>query len=371
MADLLNEKMKLSHRLQGVVNALADEITEILSEAADDVTGKILVLEAKAEQTESLVRRKKYLEKQKAEIGRVLGEVYQDIGQTIKDRAIETGQAALEIADAMLSKVIPARFNIQLGVPHLDKKRVIAWFESSQIDGLFFNDWLKKLEENAAARIIRESRLAMISGDDRRLAAKRIQKALNTGRKSAGGLAQNAIRQAYNWAEREYLIENEQMLRGLRFIAELDRRTTPICRSLDGKVFKIADCPLPPLHWRCRSSIEPVFKNVQLERYLAREEKSIRIARIDTKPRTVHHRDGTTSTKYEKLRVKFPPARQNYNQWMTSMVKSSNPADVAFAKEVLGPARFDLVKSDKLKMNQLYYAGKLRTIKQLKELMKQ
>jgi hypothetical protein len=56
---------------------------------------------------------------------------------------------------------------------------------------------------------------------------------------------------------------------------------------------------------------------------------------------------------------------------MTSMVKSSNPADVAFAKEVLGPTRFDLLKFGKLKMNQLYYAGKLRTIKQLKELMKQ
>ena len=52
------------------------------------------------------------------------------------------------------------------------------------------------------------------------------------------------------------------------------------------------------------------------------------------------------------------------------MVKSSNPADVVFAKEALGPARFDLVKSGKLKMTQLYYAGKLRTIKQLKELMK-
>jgi SPP1 gp7 family putative phage head morphogenesis protein len=327
------------------------------------------VLEAKAEQTESLIRRKKYLEKQKAEIEKVLSSVYADIDKTIKDKSIETAQASPEIADAILKKVIPARFNIQLGVPYLDKKRVIAWFESSQIDGLFFNDWLKKLEGNTAARIVRESRLAMISGD-RKTAAKRIQEALNIGRKSAEGLAQNAIRQAYNWAEREYLIENKQMLRGLRFVAELDRRTSPICRSLDGKVFKIADCPLPPLHWKCRSHVNPVFKNVQLERYLARADQNIRIARIDTKPRTVHHWDGTTSTKYEKLRVKHPSARQNYNQWLTSMIKSSDPRDVAFAKEVLGPSRFKLVSSGKLKMNSLYYAGKLRTIKELKRLMK-
>lgn len=370
MAELFNEKMKLSHRLQGVVNALGDEIADVLKEAADIVTGKILVLESKAEETESLVRRKKYLEQQKAEIAKVLDEVYRDIGDTIKDKAIETGKAAPEIADAMLSKVIPARFKIQLGVPHLDKKRMIEWFESSQIEGLFFNDWLKKLEDNTAARIIRESRLAMITGD-RRSAVKRIQEALNTGRHSAYALADTAIRQAHNWAEHEYHLENAERLKGLRYQVELDRSSCPQCIPKDNRVYRVKDAPQPPLHLRCRCFLTPVFKNVELERYLAREEKSIRIARIETDARKVHHRDGTKSTKYEKLRVQHPQERINYNQWMTSMVKSSNPADVAFAKEVLGPSRFKLVAGGKLKMNQLYYSGKLRTIKQLKELMQQ
>jgi len=269
MADLLNEKMKLSHRLQGVVNALADEITEILSEAADDVTGKILVLEAKAEQTESLVRRKKYLEQQKAEIEKVLDEVYRDVGQTIKNRSIETAQAAPEIADTMLSKVIPARFNIQLGVPHLDKKRVIAWFESSQIDGLFFNDYLKKLESNTAARIIRESRLAMIGRESRKTAAKRVQDALNTGRHSAYTLADTAIRQAHNWAEREYLLENAERLKGLRYQAELDRRTCPQCIPKDNRVYPLKDAPQPPLHLRCRCFLTPVFFSNYIEPFNA------------------------------------------------------------------------------------------------------
>jgi SPP1 gp7 family putative phage head morphogenesis protein len=210
----------------------------------------------------------------------------------------------------------------------------------------------------------------MIGGESRKTAAKRVQEALNTGRHSAYALADTAIRQAHNWAEREYHLENAERLKGLRFQAELDRRTCPQCIPKDNRVYRVKDAPRPPLHLRCRCFLTPVFKNVQLERYLARADQNIRIARIDTKPRTVHHRDGTTSTKYEKLRVKFPPARQNYNQWLTSMIKSSDPHDVAFAKEILGPSRFDLVKSGKLKMNQLYYAGKLRTIKQLKELMK-
>ena len=53
-----------------------------------------------------------------------------------------------------------------------------------------------------------------------------------------------------------------------------------------------------------------------------------------------------------------------------SLVNSSNRADRAFAREALGKTRFELVKSGKLKIESLYYNGKLRSIKELKRLMK-
>ena len=130
------------------------------------------------------------------------------------------------------------------------------------------------------------------------------------------------------------------------------------------------NAPQPPLHMRCRCFTLPVFKYEALNRYLDEEEKNVRIARIDTDARTVHHRDGTTSTEYQTLRVQFPHAKVSYTEWMQGMAKSKNPADAAFAREALGPARFDLVRSGKLKLSSLYYGGKLRTIKELKELMK-
>ena len=44
-----------------------------------------------------------------------------------------------------------------------------------------------------------------------------------------------------------------------RFIATLDNRTTPLCRSKDGEVFAVDDAEpgtnMPPLHPRCRSII--------------------------------------------------------------------------------------------------------------------
>lgn len=38
-----------------------------------------------------------------------------------------------------------------------------------------------------------------------------------------------------------------------RWVSVLDNRTTPICRSLDGKLFLIGMGPHPPIHFRCRS----------------------------------------------------------------------------------------------------------------------
>ena len=173
-----------------------DEITETLAEASDRVTARILLFESKAGETESLIRRRRYLEAQKAEIEKVLGEVYTDIGQTIKDKSVEVGQAGAGIQAEIIKKVVPARLSVEMGVPHLSKKRVLLWFESSQIEGTFFPDFLKKLEANTAARIIKESRLALISGETEKTAAKRIQQALEIGRHSAQALAETCIRQA-------------------------------------------------------------------------------------------------------------------------------------------------------------------------------
>jgi hypothetical protein len=106
--------------------------------------------------------------------------------------------------------------------------------------------------------------------------------------------------------------------------------------------------------------IEPIFDGTTVE--------GRRIARKETQARTVKHRDGSRSTKYEKLDVDHVPEGMNYRQWVQSLADSKNPKDVSFAREMLGPTRFDMVKSGKLQVDNLYYAGKLRTIKELKSL---
>lgn len=54
------------------------------------------------------------------------------------------------------------------------------------------------------------------------------------------------------------------------FVATLDRRTSEICQSMDGKVFKTSEIEIgvnaPPLHSRCRSVLVPYFEDNITER---------------------------------------------------------------------------------------------------------
>lgn len=361
-----DERTKLEHRLEGLTKGLGDDLTKSFENALSEVSGKITALEAKAEQTESLIKKKKYLKAQREAIEIVLSDIYRDIGDTIMAQAIELAQEAPSIVDTMVKKIIPAGLEIELGVPVLDKKRIISMFESFNIEGLNLNQWLSKIEANAAQRIIKASKDSFVLNESRRESAKRLQGALDVSRKSAEGLAHNAVHQAWNFAEMEYFKESQQRLKGFRFMAELDRKTTPLCVSLDGRIFSVSEAPKPPLHWKCRSSLHPIFKNQELNKIF---DKGSRVSRQDTGGRWVNHRDGTRSTKYEKLRSKKVSNKKNYRDWMQDLVNSNDPKDRAFAKEALGKKRFELVSKGKLNVDSLYYDGKLRTVKQLKELM--
>ncbi len=358
MPDLWTQKYIFQHRLTGLVNGIDEEIAKILEGALEKVSAKIANLVLKADETESLVRKKRYLEKQREQISKVLSEIYSDIGKEIEGKTVKIGQAVPEIMAGMVKDTI----GIELSVPSLSKDRVKAWFESSQVEGLSPKRWLTKLSDNAVNRIVKETRESLILHESLRDTTKRIQKALDIGRRSAEGIAHNAVHGAFNFAEREMYLENPEMVQEVRFTAIIDRKTTEICISLDGEVFPLKEAPLPPLHFRCRSMIMPIFKGIKYE--------GKRIATLDTGSRTVHHRDGTTSTVYSKRRVQFIPESMNHNQWTQSLVNSSDPRDVSFAKEMLGKTRFDLVKAGKFKVKDLYYAGKLRTIKELKRLVK-
>lgn len=45
-----------------------------------------------------------------------------------------------------------------------------------------------------------------------------------------------------------------------QYSAIMDNATTEICAGLDGKIFEASSCPIPPMHFNCRSTIIPITK---------------------------------------------------------------------------------------------------------------
>ena len=70
-----------------------------------------------------------------------------------------------------------------------------------------------------------------------------IQNIARTGAQSVANAVQHAE------------LMNNDAVAYVRYSATLDRRTSPICRELDGEVYKKEEAPVPPLHFRCRSTL--------------------------------------------------------------------------------------------------------------------
>jgi SPP1 gp7 family putative phage head morphogenesis protein len=76
-------------------------------------------------------------------------------------------------------------------------------------------------------------------------------------RRDAQAVVRTSVQHVASAVRMETFAQNSDVVTGYRFVATLDGKTTPQCRSLDGKVFKLGKGPLPPLHVRCRSTTAP------------------------------------------------------------------------------------------------------------------
>ena len=83
----------------------------------------------------------------------------------------------------------------------------------------------------------------------------------NQNRKSIKSMVRTSTTHTSNLARQATFDDNSDIVIGYEWVSTLDSRTSSICRSLDGKVFKNNDKnkEYPPAHPNCRSSTAPVL----------------------------------------------------------------------------------------------------------------
>jgi len=120
----------------------------------------------------------------------------------------------------------------------------------------------------------------------------------------ASALVRTAVTRTQTTSQLAALKENRAIIKGVRFTAVLDSRTSAICAHHDGKVYDLDDGRFtPPLHWRCRSTLVPVVKS---------HSELLESTSPDVKKTVLK---GLTANKIATLSGSVAP-RENYGQWL-------------------------------------------------------
>ena len=188
--------------------------------------------------------------------------------------------------------------------------------------GLPYNKWYDKLGRDTQTRLIQtiNQGLAEGKGIDKIVRAIRGTRAsgytdgvLQATRREVTTLVRTAATHVKIQAKEAFAAANQDVIKGVRFVAVLDAFTTIICGGLDGKVFNVGEGERPPMHHQCRSDIVYVTKSWKEQGFSSKVLKKFPRARLD------------------QLNGKVTSV-QSYNTWL-----KRQPA--AVQNEVLGVAK--------------------------------
>ncbi|WP_109847054.1 minor capsid protein [Acinetobacter baumannii] len=240
------------------------------------------------------------------------------------------------------------------------EKLYLAAKKSPLIGGALVDDLLSKIADTARQKVEYAIRDGINSGKTNHEIVQRIRgtKRLNyedgllTSTKSDIDQTVRTLRN--HVANQTYLDTFKQLgFEYVRFVSVLDGRTTKLCASLDGTVWRIDDPAkrVPPLHRNCRSILVAVDKDGRLvgERPFVMDERRVKDIPKDERTQLIGQLDANTTFK-----------------------EFFKKTDDFFQKEWLGPKRYKLYKEGKFDFEKFFDPeGRFYTLDQLRKLDEQ
>lgn len=131
------------------------------------------------------------------------------------------------------------------------------------VDGYNFSTRIWNSKTKLIGEVHNELSKNLLTGADPQKAIDSLAKKMGTSKSNAGRLVMTE--QAYFSSAAQKDCFNDLDVEEYEIVAALDSHTSDICRSLDGKVFKMSDykpgVTAPPFHVYCRSTTAPHFKD--------------------------------------------------------------------------------------------------------------
>lgn len=260
------------------------------------------------------------LEQLLEEIRALNAEVYRDAEGVLGGELEALAEAEATFQKDAIVKVLP--FEAAPLAPSPEALQAIVYKRPFQ--GAVLKDWASGLESGRRRRLGEAIRIGLVEGETTDQIVRRVRgtRALNysdgileVSRRSAAGVVRTAVTHVTTQAREETFGQNDDLVKGVRWVSTLDGRTSAVCRARDGKVYEVGKGPRPPAHWACRSTTTPVLK-------------SWKEMGLDLKEMP----EGTRASMDGQV-----PASLTYDAWLRKQ-----PA--AFQDEVLGPTKAKLFR---------------------------
>lgn len=220
---------------------------------------------------------------QKSRLAKLLGVVKETVAKSFKVHAENFTGAMTDLADNEQEWIL-AMGNAIFGTGLFDAaitpaalKRIVT---GPIVSGAPTQEWWSRQSEALIRRFSDQIRLGLLRGDSIEAmvtriiggtdsAGNRVPAVIDTTASGAEKLVRASVMSVSNEVRMNVLKENDDVVKGMQWIATLDSRTTALCASLDGLAWTLDGEPIghrtpfpgpPPLHYNCRSTLGPVLK---------------------------------------------------------------------------------------------------------------
>lgn len=329
--------------LRRVASGLAKRIIRLLEQVEPDLRKQILRRVATIERNGGIdagpVTTARLLRLQDR-IRAIQAPLWQEVRNDTKQTLIEVGQWEQDFTATAVNGSLPVNMEFE----RLSARRLRRIVTSRPFQGKVLSAWMSQYETNDRRRMMDAVRVGLVQNETPTQIARRIfgtsslnlqdgQRAIT--RRGAQALAQTSVAAISNATRSEWAVENKGIVKEELFVATLDSKTTPICRSLDGRRWPPGEGRIPPIHINCRSTRVPLIDGDV----------------IGTRPSVAVTAKALKGLKGEARRKKIRelvgqvPAGQTYEQWLRKQSRE-------FQDEVLGKTKARLFRDGGLTLDR-------------------
>lgn len=285
---------------------------------------------------------------------------YRALERDLTDELRRFAAVESDIVYAMHVAAVPAQVLAAVSFVRIDPERVYAAAMARPFQGRLLRDWFASLADDRVQRRISDViATGFVNGRtvDQMVREIRGTRArgyrdglLEIDRRHAQAVVRTATHHMAATVNDRFVAENADIIKGRRWLATLDTRTSQLCRIRDGRPYTNEERPKPightipwlagpgKLHWNCRSTSTEILKSWR--------ELGIDADNVST---------GTRASMDGQV-----PKETTYSEWFAR--QSAKRQD-----EIVGPTRGRLMRDGKLPFDALYSArGDYLTLAQLR-----